>query len=186
MSSKCVSQESLGFSLEQMSVPVPCTVAWESMTGSEQVRHCAQCHQEVYNISAMGREDAEEFLQASRMNGGDGRDQGRLCVRFYRRPDGTVTTRDCFTLRRAFRTGSMWMVGMLAGLLLVVLGIFGWSRKSDGSSIWPRICQHEPFRTMFGPRSSPVMGEMVLPTPGRVAPPPINQPPLEIGNENSE
>jgi hypothetical protein len=186
MSSKCVSQESLGFSLEQMSVPVPCTVAWKSMTGSEQVRHCAQCHQEVYNISAMGREDAEEFVQASRMNGGDGRDQGRLCVRFYRRPDGTVITRDCFALRRAFRTGSMWMVGMLAGLLLVFLGIFGWSRKSDGSSIWPRICEHEPFRTLFGPQSPPVMGSVVPLTPVRVAPPPINQPPAEIGNENSE
>ena len=186
MSPECVPQELLGFSLEQMSVPVPCTVAWESMTGSEQVRHCAQCQQQVFNISAMVRKDAEEFLQASRISGGDGQDQGRLCVRFYRRPDGTVITRDCFALRRAFRTGSMWMVGMLAGLLLVVPGIFGWSRKSDGSSIWPRICEHEPFRTLFGPRSSPVMGDMAPLAPVRVAPPPTYLPPIQSGNEASE
>jgi hypothetical protein len=188
MSPECVPEELLGFSLEQMSVPVPCTVAWESMTGSEQVRHCAQCQQQVFNISAMVRKDAEEFLQASRISGGDGQDQGRLCVRFYRRPDGTVITRDCFALRRAFRTGSMWMVGMVAGLLLVVLGIFGWGRKSDGStdSIWPRICEHEPFRTLFGSRSSTVMGSIAVPTPVPVAPPPTNLPPVQSGNEASE
>jgi hypothetical protein len=187
MSSKYVSQQSPGVLLAQMAVPVPCTVAWESMTGTEQVRHCAQCGQKVYNISAMGCDDAEEFLQTKRVND-DGQGQERLCVRFYRRPDGTVITRDCFALRRTLRTGTMWIFGILAGLLLITLGVFGWTRKGDGSagSIWPRICEHEPFRTMFGPRSSAEMGDVMLPTQGRVAPPPTNQPPIEIGNENSE
>src|SRR5205823_2831587 len=114
------------------------------MTGSEQVRHCAHCQQQVYNISAMGREAAEEFLQTSRENGGDGQGGRRLCVRFYRRPDGTVITRDCFALRRALRTGTMWTFGLLAGLLLMALSLFGWTRTSDGSTenIWPRICQY--------------------------------------------
>ena len=188
MSPDCRPSESHELSLEQMSVRVPCTVAWESMTGSERVRHCAQCQQEVYNISAMGREDAEEFLRANGMNGGDGQDQGRLCVRFYRRPDGTVITRDCFALRRALRTGTMWMFGILAGLLLITLGIFGWTRNSDGSAgnIWPRICEHEPFRTLFGTRSSTVMGSVAVPTPVTVAPPPTYLPPVQSGSEGSE
>jgi len=170
-----------------MSVMVPCTVTWESMTGSEQVRHCAHCQQQVYNISAMDREAAEEFLQTSRGNGGDGQDGRRVCVRFYRRPDGTVITRDRFALRRALRTGTMWTLGLLAGLLLVALSLFGWARTSGGSteSIWPRICRYEPFRTLFGPRSAPVMGDMVLPIQGKVAPP-ATQSPVQSGNQTSE
>jgi len=165
---------------------VPCTVAWESMTGSEQLRHCAHCQQQVYNISAMGRGAAEEFLQTNRGNGGDGQDGRRLCVRFYRRPDGTVITRDCFALRRALRTGTMWTFGLLAGLLLLALSLFGWTRSSDGSSesIWPRICQYEPFRTLFGPRSAPVMGSMVVPIQGNAPAP--TQSPVQSGNETSE
>jgi len=151
------------------------------MTGSEQVRHCAHCQQQVYNISAMGREAAEEFLQTSQ----DGR---RLCVRFYRRPDGTVITRDCLALRRALRTGTMWTFGLLAGLLLMALSLLGWTRTSDGSteSIWPRICQYEPFRTLFGPRIAPVMGDIVLPIQGKVAPPPTYLSPVQSGNKTSE
>jgi len=182
------SSEAHEFSLEQISVRVPCTVAWESMTGNEQVRHCAHCRQQVYNISAMSREAAEEFLQASRGNGGDGQDGRRVCVQFYRRPDGTVITRDCFALRRALRTGTMWTLGLVAGLLLVVLGLFGWTRTSGGSSesIWPRICQYEPFRTLFGPRSTAVMGEMVMPIQGTAASPQTYPSPVQSGNETSE
>jgi hypothetical protein len=186
MSSKCLPHESLGFSLEQISVQVPCTVRWESMQGSEQVRHCKQCRQQVYNISAMARHDAVEFLQANRSNEGDCQNQRRPCIRFYRRPDGTIIMRDCVTLRQAFRRGTMWIYGLAACLLLIVLNIFGWSRNSDGSteSLWPRICEHEPFRTIFGPRSVTVMGDMVLPLkPGPAEPPPTSLPSDQGGNE---
>lgn len=56
------------------------------MVGDDRVRHCAECKLNVYNLSAMTRREAEELI-ASR--------EGRLCVRFFRRPDGTILTRDC-------------------------------------------------------------------------------------------
>ena len=72
--------------LDAISVRTPCHVAWESMIGSAQVRHCASCKLNVYNLSEMTREEAMRLV-AER--------EGRLCVRFHRRPDGTLLTRDC-------------------------------------------------------------------------------------------
>ena len=40
----------------------------------------------VYNLSAMSKTEAEKLFLNS---------EGRLCVRFYRRADGTVLTKDC-------------------------------------------------------------------------------------------
>ncbi|HEY6970485.1 MAG TPA: hypothetical protein VJA94_14860, partial [Candidatus Angelobacter sp.] len=72
--------------LKNVRVASPCRSDWEKMVGDDRVRHCAECKLNVYNLSAMTRREAEELI-ASR--------EGRLCVRFFRRPDGTILTRDC-------------------------------------------------------------------------------------------
>jgi hypothetical protein len=56
------------------------------MAGDSHVRHCMECKLNVYNLSEMTRAEAERLI-ASR--------EGRLCVRFYRRADGTILTRNC-------------------------------------------------------------------------------------------
>ena len=62
------------------------------MAGDDRVRFCGHCAKDVYDLSALGREEAEALLRASRRP-----DTERLgvCVRLYRRTDGTVLTADC-------------------------------------------------------------------------------------------
>ncbi len=72
--------------LDQVRVASPCTASWDEMLG-ERVRFCLSCSKNVYNLSAMPREDAERLLQE--------RAGGELCVRFYQRADGTILTEDC-------------------------------------------------------------------------------------------
>jgi hypothetical protein len=72
--------------LENIRIASPCTASWEKMAGDERARHCAECHLNVYNISAMTRREAEQLITSH---------EGRLCLRFYRRSDGTVLTQDC-------------------------------------------------------------------------------------------
>ncbi|HLK99352.1 MAG TPA: hypothetical protein VK539_02165 [Myxococcaceae bacterium] len=74
------------FDLQQLRVASPCYERWDKMKGDERVRHCASCKLNVYNLSEMTKADAEELV---------GRTEGRLCVRFLRRWDGTVMTADC-------------------------------------------------------------------------------------------
>lgn len=72
--------------LDQVQVASACSARWEDMEGDEKVRFCRKCHLSVYNLSAMDLEEAAERVCS---------DDDRLCVRFYRRADGTVLTRDC-------------------------------------------------------------------------------------------
>lgn len=72
--------------LDNISVAAPCPASWEQMSGDDCVRHCAECNLNVYNLSELTKLEAERLI-ASR--------EGRLCVRFFRRADGTVLTRNC-------------------------------------------------------------------------------------------
>jgi hypothetical protein len=53
---------------------------------TERVRHCGDCNKNVYNLSQMTRDEAEALLLAK---------EGRLCVRYFQRKDGTILLKDC-------------------------------------------------------------------------------------------
>jgi hypothetical protein len=72
--------------LRKISIPVPCPESWEEMTGDDRVRACARCQKNVYNLSAMRASDAAAFLLGV---------SEPVCLRFYRRADGTMLTSDC-------------------------------------------------------------------------------------------
>lgn len=72
--------------LDRVKVASPCRERWEDMTGDERVRNCGRCEKDVYDLSAMTASEAEKVLATRGAN---------LCVRFYRRADGTVMTSDC-------------------------------------------------------------------------------------------
>jgi hypothetical protein len=72
--------------LEHVKVAAPCPADWGRMAGDERVRYCDRCSLHVYNLSGMTRREAEALVTNA---------EGRLCVRFYRRPDGTILTRNC-------------------------------------------------------------------------------------------
>lgn len=112
----------MGYSLDVIQVPDPCPEKWATMRGDDEVRHCDVCEKNVYNLSAMTRQRAEALLTER---------EGQLCVRFYRRADGTVTTVDCAPIRfakvraAARRTliGAAAMFVALVGLV-TSLGLF--------------------------------------------------------------
>lgn len=94
--------------LDGLRVEVPCHVSWDSMRGDDRVRYCNQCRLNVYHLSGMTRTDAEALIRKK---------EGRVCVRFFRRRDGTVITRDCSTLIGAVRYRLEWAFAALAALL---------------------------------------------------------------------
>ena len=72
--------------LNNMRIASPCSADWAGMIGTERKRYCGDCKLNVYNISGMTLPEAETLLEQS---------EGRLCVRFFRRSDGTIITRNC-------------------------------------------------------------------------------------------
>lgn len=112
------------FSLEKIKVASPCHASWAQMSGDERVRLCGLCSKHVYNLSAMSRAQAESLIQEK---------EGKLCVRFYRRKDGTVLTADCPVGLRAVRR----KVAMIAGAALALfLGILLFKRTNTLGEMW--------------------------------------------------
>ena len=69
--------------LDRINIDSPCSADWDEMIGKEQVRFCQHCSLYVHDLSKITRKDALKLVAASK---------GKLCVRYYRRPDGTVET----------------------------------------------------------------------------------------------
>lgn len=104
--------------LDNIRVASPCSADWNQMYGNERRRFCAECKLNVYNLSEMTRDEAENFLIAS---------EGRVCVRYFRRADGTVLTKNCpvgwrAVKQRVSRTAAAAfsvMIGFVSGLFIV-------------------------------------------------------------------
>lgn len=77
--------------LDEVSIAAPCPVSWAEMDGDERKRFCSLCSLHVYNISQMKRKEAEDLLSENT----DG-----VCLRLFRRSDGTLITKDCPVGRR--------------------------------------------------------------------------------------
>jgi hypothetical protein len=72
--------------LPNIRVATPCRADWNQMTGDDRVRACASCNKNVYNLSSMTRDEAESLIVAK---------EGKLCVRYFQRADGTILLKDC-------------------------------------------------------------------------------------------
>lgn len=116
------------FSLEGLRIASPCKADWNAMAGDERVRFCGQCQKNVYNLSDMSRDEAEALVQGA---------EGRLCVRMYRRTDGTVLTSDCpeGALRKQRRRRLALLTGSGA---LATASAFGYLSMTTAGSPEPR------------------------------------------------
>jgi hypothetical protein len=72
--------------LDNIRVAAPCSARWDAMIGDDRARACGDCKKTVYNLSAMTRDEAETLIRDK---------EGRLCVRYFQRADGTIMLKDC-------------------------------------------------------------------------------------------
>jgi hypothetical protein len=73
--------------LATVDIATPCPMQWKDLTGDERKRFCASCKQHVYNLEQLDVTDVIALVRRAR--------EERVCLRFYRRLDGTVMTKDC-------------------------------------------------------------------------------------------
>ena len=148
------------------------------MRGDDRVRFCGQCKLHVYNLSEMPEAEAQQLVRER---------EGRMCVRLFRRQDGTVLTRDCPVGIRALRQRLVRSVVALAGLVLAMIG--GTAFGSRVSKLLPGGV-HSPsgaFANWINPQPPQwemgdiVMGAIALPPtacgPGSAPVPPAPPPP---------
>jgi hypothetical protein len=110
--------------LDQVQIAAPCHADWDEMVGDDRVRFCGQCEKNVYNLSSMPREEAEAFLVER---------EGKVCVRLYKRHDGTVLTADCpvGVRRRRRRRAAVAAVGGSLMAAAAGMGLKGFAMMGE-------------------------------------------------------
>jgi hypothetical protein len=163
--------------LENIRIASPCHAAWDELSGDDRVRFCSHCRLNVYNLSDMPRAEAEQLVRER---------EGRLCVRFYRRRDGTVLTDNCPVGLRAARR---WLLAHLGGVTAAfgMITLFAPLARAEHLQKLrnSEIARHEPFRTLFAwmtpPSPPPVTGRMVMMGAMAAPPTPVTPPPPARG-----
>jgi hypothetical protein len=137
--------------LEDIRIASPCPADWDAMYGDDRKRFCGDCKLNVYNLSGMTRAEAETLI----MNA-----EGRLCIRMYRRADGTVITSDCPVGWERIKQRTRFYATALASLLMAlftgVLFVSLFSAKDEGRVMGDLI----PFAT---PTPMPLAGAIAVP-----------------------
>jgi hypothetical protein len=161
-----------------LQIASPCKAPWENMDGDDRVRFCRECNRNVYNLTAMTSHEARRIV-AER--------EGRLCVRFYQRADGTVLTSDCpVGGKRSFLLAGVRAAAAVAGVAAGVTALSACDVTSeppvrmgeplmgspsvpgdwDAGTVDPQDPEH-PLNLIMGeialPPDQPLMGKIAAP-----------------------
>ena len=133
--------------LNNLKVASPCSANWDEMIGNERQRHCGDCQLNVYNLSGMTRTEAENFLINM---------EGRVCVRFFKRADGTVLTKDCPVGWQAIKRRVSKTATAFTSLIFTALGGIG------VSNYFTKASEQHTMGTMMPVISNTKMGEVAI------------------------
>jgi len=136
--------------LDNIRVASPCSADWDEMYGDDRKRFCGDCKLNVYNLSGMTRDEAEALVINA---------EGRLCVRYYKRADGSIITQDCpvgwAKVKQRARLYATAAASLLVALFTGVLFVSLFSRQSTVLGVLKA-----PFAT---PTPVRLMGAVALP-----------------------
>lgn len=159
--------------LDQVRVASPCSASWDDMVGDERVRFCKSCEKNVFNLSAMSREEAEALLRQ--------RLGSELCVRFYQRADGTILTEDCPAGVRRKRRKKLALAAVGAGAFAAAAATLA-ARTTCGVGHMGAVAYQggvEPVVPTPPPQVPQVDGKPAVPVMG--APALLEPPPPKMG-----
>ena len=139
--------------LNNLKIASPCSANWDEMYGNERRRFCGDCKLNVYNLSGMTKYDAENLLAVS---------EGRICVRYFQRNDGTVLTADCpVGWARVKHRLSVCATAVFSMFLAILGGLSAVSLFRKNVEAVRRVVL--PF--VPSPESPVVMGAIAMPSP---------------------
>jgi hypothetical protein len=161
--------------LKSITIASPCQAEWENMKGNNQIRFCEECKLNVYNLSGMTTQAAEQLIRET---------EGRLCVRYFQRADGTVINQDCPIGLNYLHTKKNIRLSRIAVAitLVTIMGVFTVNAEANKIAS-PQAIQTEkqnkaPQSVLMGkpaqhpaimgdiaapPKQPALMGEMALP-----------------------
>ena len=156
--------------LDSIRVATPCKASWDDMVGDDRVRHCAGCDKDVFNLSAMTRDEAEALIRER---------LGNLCGRYYRRANGTIITSDCtvgIAQRRRRRVMAAGLAAVLAGAGGLALVLSRRTQSGGGAAIATEVDEPTQIQSQtVGHEDAPPVARRIDP----VVVPPLQAMPIQ-------
>jgi hypothetical protein len=148
--------------LDGVRVASPCNAPWEAMVGDDRARFCEQCQKNVYNLSAMTRDEAELLILEK---------EGNLCVRFYQRTDGTMLTADCPVGVRKKRVRRLAIVMTGVGAAAALAGAASLTMVQGDMARPPQMkaLEPDPVELVPDPEPPPAQKEKQHPVMGKLS-----------------
>jgi hypothetical protein len=151
--------------LDNVRVASPCNADWDQMVGNERKRFCGQCNLNVYNLSSMSKAEAEQLIDGT---------EGRLCVRYFKRVDGSILTRDCPVGLRAFRRKMSYVARAVSSAVLTFfagIGLYTVKWNFENPTIMGQIAvEPRVLPVVESTLPEAVVGELVLEPPPKPQP----------------
>src|SRR5580698_10147393 len=93
--------------LDRLEIASPCDRNWDDMmrTADERVRACGGCNKHVYEVSGKTAEEVVRLMLET---------DGKACVRYYQRGNGTILLADCTVGGRLRAVKRYVVAGLLA------------------------------------------------------------------------
>jgi len=112
--------------LDELRVATPCTSAVWDTSEDERARLCKKCNKNVYNLSLMTLDEADNLIREK---------EGKLCITLYHGFNGKVLTADAPVALRAIRRKYLKARAKAIGLALAIWGFITGSTSSCNSII---------------------------------------------------
>jgi hypothetical protein len=123
--------------LDSIKITSPCTADWDSMAGNDVVRFCHHCKLHVHDLSLMTREEALTLVRNS---------DGRLCLRYVWRPDGTIQTAPPFQKLHLIKRRATRLVAGAFGATLALCAASSAQTPSQAGGAPESVCE-VPLKT---------------------------------------
>lgn len=127
--------------LSKVTLEKPCSQNWDEMVGDERERFCNMCSLNVYNLSSMTRDEAEEFLQV--------RNDGSVCLNYVSDAEGKVVTDNVPRPLRPLRD-SLQLLLRVASSFVAAFGLFATGVLAQEQRLGGKPCV--PIKRVEGPR----------------------------------
>jgi hypothetical protein len=138
-----------------ISVQFECPAKWSKMKGDDKIRFCNACQKNVYNVAKMSKMEALNLISQN---------EGELCLRLYKRRDGTVITSDCIATveKWRFKTKYPFLAmanACLSSALLALLPILGPAFLTVQTGVGPMMPASEQNSVASTPAEIPTVTE---------------------------
>lgn len=138
--------------LDGISIKSPCNADWDSMKGNDAVRFCEHCSMDVHDLTLMTEREALKLVRGS---------DGRLCVRFIRRPDGSVETAEPYQKLHLIRRRASRLVASAFGATLSLAASVA-AQTPEPVEVSERVISSLPYKPNGAPESFQESGAAVL------------------------